>query len=549
MSYIRPYLNFLHQMASIKIGYSLAQNATKPINKSIVMLMSIMALQLISCTGKIYKNATADAIKITSYLTVNPIYKRLETNPYLHLIIEIPISNHAVSFRELKGKLNRSAIKSIAKLELYQGSQTAQFKTNQLLGSAVPQTGNFKIDFKSNLIPGTHHLWLSVTLKGDADTEQAIQITALGLKDTANVSYDIQPTAAIKKYTGIALRKPADEGVNTYRIPGMVTTNKGTLVSVYDIRYDHSGDLPANIDVGMSRSTDKGKTWETMKTIMDMGGPKENSGVGDPSILFDPVTNTIWVTALWSKGNHSIAGSGPGLTPEETGQFVITSSTDDGLTWSKPYSITNQVKNPEWRIFFPGPGNGIAMADGKIVFPAQYWDAKKTPHSTLIYSADHGKNWKSGMGAKSNTTESQLVETAAGKLMLNMRDNRGKFRSIATTMDMGQTWTEHHTSYNTLKDPVCMASFIKASVNVNGIIKDVLFFSNMDSKSDRINLTIKASLDMGETWLSANQLLLDDRDSFGYSALTRVDENNLGILYEGVGSLMFLKIPVKDIIQ
>src|SRR5690606_7594931 len=129
---------------------------------------------------------------------------------------------------------------------------------------------------------------------------------------------------------------------------------------------------------------------------------------------------------------------------------IVCSSTDDGLTWSKPYSITSQVKNPEWRLFFPGPGNGIAMADGKIVFPAQYWDAVKMPYSTLVYSDDHGKTWKSGVGAKSNTTESQLVETTPGTLMLNMRDNRGKFRSVATTTDMGQTWTEHATSYNAL---------------------------------------------------------------------------------------------------
>jgi sialidase-1 len=43
------------------------------------------------------------------------------------------------------------------------------------------------------------------------------------------------------------------------------------MIAVYDNRYTGTGDLPGNIDVGMSRSIDGGKTWEPMKVIMDMG--------------------------------------------------------------------------------------------------------------------------------------------------------------------------------------------------------------------------------------------------------------------------------------
>ena len=113
---------------------------------------------------------------------------------------------------------------------------------------------------------------------------------------------------------GVAMRKAGDDSVHTYRIPGITTTDKGTLIAVYDIRYKHSGDLPANIDVGMSRSTDGGQTWEPMKNIMDMGAPHENNGVGDPAVLFDPVTKKIWVSALWSKGNVPLPVQNPGFT-------------------------------------------------------------------------------------------------------------------------------------------------------------------------------------------------------------------------------------------
>ena len=289
-----------------------------------------------------------------------------------------------------------------------------------------------------------------------------------------------------------------------------------------------------------------------MRVIMDMGAPHDQNGIGDPSILFDPVTKKIWVAALWSKGNHSIAGSIGGLSPDSTGQFVLVNSSDDGLTWSAPINITAQVKIPAWKIFFQGPGSGIAMQDGKLVFAAQYWDGVVTnvPYSTIIYSADNGATWIGKiLGPKSNTTESQVVETTAGTLMLNMRDNRGSFRSVATTTNMGASWTEHPTSYNTLQDPICMASLIKAKVNVNGTMKDVLFFSNPDTKSGRYNITIKASLDMGQTWLPANQLLIDERTGYGYSSLTKIDDNTIGILYEGTRDLYFVKVPVAAIIK
>ncbi|MGB5028966.1 MAG: sialidase family protein, partial [Chitinophagaceae bacterium] len=219
-------------------------------------------------------------------------------------------------------------------------------------------------------------------------------------------------------------------------------------------------------------------------------------------------------------------------------------------TWSAPYTITPQVKNPAWHLFFNGPGSGIAMQDGKLVFAAQYWNETKMPYSTIIYSDDHGTNWKGKVnGPKSNTTESQVVETEPGTLMLNMRDNRGSFRSVATTTNLGTTWTEHSTSYNALPDPVCMASIIKAKVMVNGMMKDVLFFSNPNTKSGRYNITIKASLDLGQTWLPANQLLIDERQCYGYSSLTKIDDNTIGLLYEGSKDLYFVKVSVNEIIK
>jgi len=89
-------------------------------------------------------------------------------------------------------------------------------------------------------------------------------------------------------------------------------------------------------------------------------------------------------------------GSKQGLTPDETGQFILVKSSDDGITWSKPINITSMVKNPKWNLFFQGPGNGISLNDGTLVFPAQFKDSTAMPYSTIIYSKDNGTTWHVG---------------------------------------------------------------------------------------------------------------------------------------------------------
>ncbi|MBZ4191379.1 sialidase family protein [Niabella beijingensis] len=481
-----------------------------------------------------------------------PVLKRAKNNPIQRIRIYVP--DKATSTRQLVITTDPASAAAIGKIEIFTTGSEPKFSDEMPVTAITTIKVKNTIPVHISLKPGINYLWVSVLLNDNTLPDKKIDLQTDALSLSNGNTLALQPINRSQRgwYTGIALRQPGDDSVHTYRIPGITQTATNTLIAVYDIRYKHSGDLPADIDVGMSRSTDNGKTWEPMKVIMKMGGPGDNSGIGDPSILFDPVTKKIWVAALWSKGNHSIAGSGPGLSPDVSGQFILASSADDGKTWSAPINITAQVKNPIWHLYFQGPGNGIAMQNGTLVFPSQYWDESKNPgmpHASIIYSNDHGKTWKSGIGAKSNTTEAQVVETKPGTLMLNMRDNRGGFRSIATTRDLGSSWLEHPTSFKALQDPVCMASLIKARVKVNGALKEVLFFSNMNSSGVRDHLTIKASLDLGETWLPAHQLLLDERRSFGYSSLVKVDEHTIGILYESTGGLNFVTVPVKDIIR
>ncbi len=343
------------------------------------------------------------------------------------------------------------------------------------------------------------------------------------------------------------VRSEGDAGVKAYRIPGLVTTRKGTLVAVYDIRHNSSFDLQEDIDVGVSRSTDGGRTWGPMIVAMDMGEwggkPNKENGIGDPCILLDETTGDLLLFATWAHGipagKHAWFAAGSGFEPETTPQLMMCRSKDDGLTWSQPVSITKQVKQEDWNFSFQGPGRAITMSDGTLVVPFQHQEPEpdRTPAAGIIYSRDHGKTWHVHNAAKMNTTESQVVELEPGVLMLNMRDNAKTGRAVYTTTDMGITW-QVHPSDKKLVEPVCMASLIKAG--------RLLLFSNPADAKERKNITIQISEDGGLTW--TRKILLDEGIGWGYSCLTMIDSKTVGILYESSQAHMtFQAVRLKDI--
>jgi BNR repeat-like domain/Carbohydrate esterase, sialic acid-specific acetylesterase len=341
------------------------------------------------------------------------------------------------------------------------------------------------------------------------------------------------------------LRKPGDDGSQAYRIPGLATTPKGTLLAVFDIRYSGGADLPADIDVGLMRSTDDGATWSPMQRILDFDKAEPNSrgnGVGDPTILVDRQTGTVWVAALWSKGNRGWNGSGPGLTPEETGQFVLTKSSDDGVTWSPPINITKHIKDPQWKLCFQGPGAGIQTTDGTLIFPAQFRDASGTAHSCFIFSRDHGSTWTISPAAipgKRPTSEAQIAELDDGSLLLTMRDeSRSGQRAWAqwtwNTPNDAKPQGKWSEPWFTVPDPTCMASLIR---HPHG----ELLFANPNSATQRVALTIRTSHDCGRSWSDGQ--LLDSRGCM-YSCLTVLKDGRIGILYEVGGTLTFARFPL-----
>lgn len=359
------------------------------------------------------------------------------------------------------------------------------------------------------------------------------------------LSVALTACAETKPFTGIqktVLRKQGDEGVHTYRIPGLTTTKSGALIAVYDLRHKNSGDLPGDIDVAAQRSTDNGVTWLPMIRVLDYDSTAKGSagnGVGDPCVVADLQTGTVFVAGLWSFGKRGWGGSGPGLKPEETGQFVLSRSDDDGKTWSPPVNITDQVKRPEWRLCFQGPGRGIQLRDGTLVMPAQFKAAgsNAVPHSFFIFSEDHGQTWKPSPPAialeqQPWTTEAQVVELADGGILISMRNHDGRrqrawsvFTPNAATGKLdGGSWSPVTFA---LDDPTCAAGLVSHPSKKQG--EDIVLFSNPASKSKRERMTVYLSRDGGKTWPVSR--LVDERPS-AYSCLTVLADGSVGLLYE-----------------
>lgn len=513
--------------------------------------------------------------KVSSSADVLPAMIRREYNPILNLNIQTEGCLTPATLNEVFLDFTGTNLKDIESVDIFRGQDKATGSAGEKIGTTtnLSKANAVKIPCDKPLEPGDNNLWVSVKLKETASLDNKIRVKARGVFVNKKPIKIDTPVAAEQRI-GYAVADlndkiaPSGKVSKFFRIPGLVRSKKGTLIAVYDLRYDHGGDLPAHIDVGVRRSTNQGQTWDAPKVAMTCAKilPNDNvpsDGCGDPAILVDETTGRIWIAALWSHGNNSLWGSKTGNnSPSHCGQFVLAYSDDDGVTWSDPINITEQVKDINWALIFQGPGNGICMKDGTLVFPAQYWvedtddkgnKTNRRGHSNIIYSKDKGKTWHSSTACRTNTSEAQVIEMKDGSIMINARnEGRSGHRVVYVTKDLGKTWKEHPSSTNKdgngLMEPgACQASI--QLVENEGPVKRAFFFSNPNSPSGRKNMSIQASLDDGSTWPKEFCHTYDSRNGWGYSALAPVDDQHIGVLYEGEGTLYFLRFPYKELLK
>lgn len=492
---------------------------------------------------------------------VYPMMKRALFNPVLMLDVKTSGADKPKSVDKLVLKVDDPD--QVARVTLRSGDERGMsFRDSVEYGSGKPdESGKVVIKCKEALQGGDNYLWVDVepseeSVIGSTATFSDVEITIGGKSYAPEMEPVTQRIGIMLAFPGQKVgNQPegADRDCIAFRIPGIIKTKKGTLIGCFDARYTHEGDLCADIDVATVRSTDGGQTWTMPEVSLD-AGPGGGNGCGDPCILQDK-KGRIWMQALathFARG-RAINASGTGTAPEQTGQWEMVYSDNDGKTWSKVMNVTEQVKKDEWTLILAGPGNGICTSSGVIVFPAQIWQNGADPvcRSTICYSKDGGKKWHMGEGVPAKTSECQVVELEDGSLMLNCRNEAyGGKRVVYVTKDLGQTWEPHVSDRKTLNDPTCQASLVAVETKKYGRL---LLFSNPWIHG-RSNMSIRSSADDGVTW--SDGMLYDVRACMGYSCVAMTDPDHVGVIYEtchtqadrserGIG---FIRLPLETIV-
>jgi len=340
------------------------------------------------------------------------------------------------------------------------------------------------------------------------------------------------------------LFKAGDAGFALYRIPGVVTTTKGTLLAYCEARKDAKSDW-GEIEVHLKRSTDGGKTWGDAQNIAHKGtriegNPTKKGGSSDKE---QTVNNPVAITDQ--------SGAVHFLYCVNYARCFYMRSDDDGLTFSAPVEITSafeafRTKFP-WTVLATGPGHGIQIKSGRLVVPIWLASGKDGAHhpsaAGTIYSDDSGATWKAGelplpnKGDFKDPNETSAVELSDGRVMLNARSESKANRRLVTTSSDGATNWSAPKFDEALWEPICMGSIVNYPAEPG-----TLLFANphmlkrddngeevLGGRGERRNLSIKLSRNDGRSWVNSKTI---EYAASAYSDLTVLPDKTVICFYE-----------------
>jgi sialidase-1 len=329
-------------------------------------------------------------------------------------------------------------------------------------------------------------------------------------------------------------------GDHSYRIPSLLRTTKGTLLAFAEARVGSNRDW-GNINLVFKRSEDNGVTWSPLGEVVGTGP----GTWGNPTGVVDRDTGTIFLFVAWNPAGYSLSGDDGTLPITEWGQRrirVFTSSADeDGTAWHGPDDITEQVTpkthadGTTWAWDAVGPGTGVQTTGGRLIIPAT---------NRNIYSDDHGAHWQAAPfpPGQEVTGESTIVELTDGRLMRNDTAVKRVWDTAKTrwvTRGTIEGGFDAYASEPALPDPHARGSILR--YNVPDPAR--LVFLNSASTSTRTAMTIRISLDEGQTWPIARPLGADPLKPWtgmgtgtvkegGYSSMAKTTDFAVGMLVE-----------------
>lgn len=330
--------------------------------------------------------------------------------------------------------------------------------------------------------------------------------------------------------TKVAVFKSGQEGYHTYRIPALVRAASGDLLAFAEGRKKATSDH-GDIDIVLKRSGDNGRTWGPLQLVQDEpNDPTAKVWIGNPTPVVDRTDpqhpGRIWL--VFTRSNL---------------RMFVSSSDDNGHTWSNRRDITGTAGNAAWGWYAAGPVHGIQLERGahagRLIIPCDHRAlAEKSWGSHLVFSDDHGATWNLGAADTHaaadplHPNECVAVELVDGRVYVNSRDNNGSdpaTRVIAISSDAGRTFDAPFAAEPNIVSPVVQNSLIRFAATDRGDRENILIYSGPGNPTERRDLTILASLDEGKTWGRKTVL---HHGPAAYSDLIKLDGERIGVLYE-----------------
>lgn len=433
-----------------------------------------------------------------------------------------------------------TSINDVESIRIYSTGLNSKFDprnpaTGSLVGTCNPSEGEINCKLNGQVNPGENYLWICYQISDNAKEGNEVDASVLSVALTDQV-YTLKNTVAVGSRTILLGRKllyaPGDMNSKNYRIPAITLAHDGSLVTAIDKRKNNQGDLPEDIDVLIKRSADGGKTWSDALTIAK--GTGYNAGYGDAALVR---TNE-------EGGMLCLFVGGPGFfqsTPSSPIRTYVCKSTDNGISWSAPRDITNQlwgnncsdIARSKWYGSFCSSGSALLTRSGRIMVVAAVRETGSTSVASianyLYYSDDNGETWKVSSVAKAdNGNEAKVVELNDGSILMSIRNQAKGARFFVKSEDGGLTWGAV-SSWKEMVEPGCNGDIIRYTSTLDGYEKDRLLHSINDNPSLRNNVSVYVSYDEGNTWSVKKSIC---PTGSGYSSLTVLPDGTIGAFVE-----------------
>lgn len=300
--------------------------------------------------------------------------------------------------------------------------------------------GGFKF---LNDIPSLNCVTAGATIRGGVAYAFKGTIGKLQMYGTALSDEELKEVTKIEGYT---VNRPFDSqdetGSNYFRIPTLITTGQGNLISAIDARFGGTQDSPNNIDTAVKTSSDNGETWENASLPFH----------------FDDFVDTRYKISGRIQINESASYIDPALLEDQTNGriFLLVDAFPSGIG-----SVASQK------------GSGYTQIDGKM-----YLKLKKQGEDTYDYTVREGNVIYDGAG---NPTEYSLNENF--EVLLN-----------------GEPLTVKQ------KDVTYDGSSFTTVVTDNDVKMNVMYNTSLFQVLPTSYLRLKYSDDQGKTWSDAMDL-------------------------------------------